>query len=90
MEILKLLPLEELRNYVTTQIYLHMQRFAAQPSTAPTTADVVQHVALAINTGPSDLPATPTDLPHTPVGSVASKSIFFHNQLLNVIGKFKI
>jgi hypothetical protein len=37
MDILKMLSVEERRNYVITQIYLHMQRYS-QKSTPPSTA----------------------------------------------------
>jgi hypothetical protein len=55
MEILKMLSVEELRNYVITQIYLHMQRYS-QKSTPPSIAmDVVELDALAGNNCPSPI-----------------------------------
>ena len=54
MEILKMLSVEELRNYVITQIYLHMQRYSQKSTDPPSTAaDVVEPDAVAGNTRPS-------------------------------------
>jgi hypothetical protein len=88
MEILKMLSVEELRNYVITQIYLHMEWYSQKSTDPPSTAtDVVEHDVVAGNTPPSRIAtedATPVDAPgpiahHTP-GSGASSFKLFYNQ----------
>jgi hypothetical protein len=54
MEILKIL-VEELRNYVITQIYLHMQRYSQKSTPPSTAADVVELDAVDGNIHPSPI-----------------------------------
>jgi hypothetical protein len=74
IEILKLLSVEELRNYVITQIYLHMQRYSQKSTDPPSTAaDVVKLDAVAGNTRPSRI-ATGDDVQAATSGGVAVDS----------------
>ena len=66
MEILKMLSVEELRNYVITQIYLHMQRYSQKSTDPPSTA--------------ADVIGAPEPTAHHTPGSGASRFKLFYNQ----------
>ena len=73
MELLKMLSLEELRNYVITRIYLHMQRFG-NSSTTP----LAQTTTLGVNTiySPTQVAppvVSPTPTSHHTIASRASR-----------------
>jgi hypothetical protein len=74
MEILKMLSVEKLQNYVITQIYLHMQRYFQKSTDPPSTiADVVELDAVAGNTRPLRI-ATGDDVQTATFGGVAVDS----------------
>jgi hypothetical protein len=88
IEALKMLSVEELRNYIKTPILFQMQRYSQKSTDPPSTAaNVVEPGAVAGDTHPSHIAtgdATPVGAPgpiahHTP-GSGTSRFTLFYNQ----------